>query len=202
MSIGFESAPITQLLTISVLVSGLVFGGASEWIGLDIFSIGSGQLWRLVTGQLIFENMAQTAVGAMLLYTFRQFERQMGSKKFGGFVVITLLLSTVALMTVAVLAASIEAVFIPASGPFALIFAALALFYNRIPKMHASEYHVLGVGFSEKSWIYLLAAQLLFSAGLRSFLPALSGSIVGYLYDTNYFSLQSFRLPRIVEVRY
>ena len=200
MSVGFENAPVSQLLLVVVLLGSFMFG-TSELVALDIFRIGNGQLWRLITGQLIFENMGQTVVGAMLLYTFRQFERQMGSKKFGCFVVMSLLMSTMCLLTIAILAMSIEAVFIPASGPFALIFASLALFYARIPKLHGTEYHFMGISFSEKSWIYLLAGQLLFSTGLRSLLPALTGYAVGYAYDINYFSLQGYRLPRVIEVQ-
>ena len=59
----------------------------------------------------------------------------------------------------------------------------------------------MGISFSEKSWIYLLAGQLLFSTGLRSLLPAMTGYAVGYVYDRNYFSLQRYRLPRVIEVQ-
>jgi hypothetical protein len=72
----------------------------------------------------------------------------------------------------------------------------------RIPKVMTGEYqyHVLGMAVSEKSWIYLLTAQLLFGAGVRSFIPAVAGTIFGYLYDRNFLRLQSIRFPRAVEV--
>lgn len=58
----------------------------------------------------------------------------------------------------------------------------------------------MGIGFSEKSWTYLMAAQLLFSDGLRSVGPSLAGMLTGYLYITNKNRIQSFRLPSAVEV--
>lgn len=54
---------------------------------------------------------------------------------------------------------------------------------------------------SEKSWIYLLALQLLFSDGVPSVVSALSGLLAGYLYQSDTYGFQNFRLPGIIEVR-
>lgn len=61
------------------------------------------------------------------------------------------------------------------------------------------NYSLLGVVFSEKSWTYLLAAQLLLSEGLASILPALVGMAAGYLYDVDWFGSQTYRIPQPVE---
>jgi hypothetical protein len=90
----------------------------------------------------------------------------------------------------------------PSSGPYFVIFALLALFYFHVPKMpnaSNSYYSLLGLVFSEKSWIYLLSTQLLLSEGFASILPSLIGLAAGYLYDVDWFGSQTFRLPQRVE---
>lgn len=71
-----------------------------------------------------------------------------------------------------------------------------------IPRLQASEFSLFGLGFSEKSWTYLLGAQLCFSQGLRSLLPSSIGLLFGYLYLHNVLYMQGFRLPKVVEVNF
>lgn len=68
-----------------------------------------------------------------------------------------------------------------------------------MPKLASSQYRILGVQFSSKSWIYLLSAQLMLNQGLSSALPCAAGLLAGQLYDRDGFGLQSARLPKIVE---
>jgi hypothetical protein len=55
------------------------------------------------------------------------------------------------------------------------------------------------VGWSEKSYIYLLAAQLCLYRGLSTLVPSLLGLFFGWLYNANILNLQAFRLPARVE---
>lgn len=66
--------------------------------------------------------------------------------------------------------------------------------------MYQNQYVLAGVSFSEKSGIYLLAAQLLFSNGLESILAGLIALSFGFIYTQNLVRVQSFRLPGFVEV--
>lgn len=66
--------------------------------------------------------------------------------------------------------------------------------------MHATQYSFAGLDLSEKSWIYLLALQLLLSDGVPSALAAGTGLLAGYLYEVDGYGLQSWRLPRFIEV--
>jgi hypothetical protein len=59
---------------------------------------------------------------------------------------------------------------------------------------------LLGVGISEKSWTYLLAAQLCFSEGISSIIPAIAALSIGYAYLGDSLKLQDYRLPNIVRV--
>lgn len=128
MSAGFENAPITQVLSGFALLLGW-FHGSSKTSSLDLFKLGEGELWRLIASQLVFENTAETVVGVILLYCFRQFERQMGTRKFGFFVFLSYVISLFNLITVEILLLSVDAVYIPASGPYFLIFSMLAIFH-------------------------------------------------------------------------
>jgi hypothetical protein len=71
---------------------------------------------------------------------------------------------------------------------------------GHIPKLHATQYSFAGLDLSEKSWIYLLAMQLMVSDGVPSIAAASTGLLAGYLYETDGFGLQSWRLPGFIEV--
>ena len=75
------------------------------------------------------------------------------------------------------------------------------IFVARVPRLKNSGYQFLGLILSEKSWVYLLATQLLLSGGLRSLVPAISGYLVGHTYNLDYCSMQTYRFPRFIEVR-
>jgi membrane associated rhomboid family serine protease len=128
MSLGYENAPLIQLISVFTILLGW-FHGSSKILSLDLFKIGDGQLWRLLSSQMIFESTAESIVGLMLLYTFRQFERQMGTRKFGFFVFLSLLVSLFNLITFQILLLSVDIHFVPASGPYFLVYAMLAIFY-------------------------------------------------------------------------
>jgi hypothetical protein len=130
MALGYENAPISQIVSLSVLVLGLFFGSPDN-TSSSILSSGSSVL-RFLGHQVVFENMAQTIVGVMLLYTFRQFERQMGSRKYGVFVLLSMTSTAVSELIFAAIAQSGNIRFFPASGPYSIIFSSLVLFYCKL----------------------------------------------------------------------
>jgi len=69
-----------------------------------------------------------------------------------------------------------------------------------IPKLYPLERTLLGISFSEKSWTYLIAFQLLLCEGFSSFASGISGYIGGYLYCIDGFGLQDFRTPEYIQV--
>jgi hypothetical protein len=89
--------------------------------------------------------------------------------------------------------------FSPSSGPFFFIFAQLAFFYRYVPKIFQNQYVLAGITFSEKSGIYLLAAQLFFSNGWESIVASLIALSFGFLYSQNIVRIQQFRLPAVIE---
>lgn len=138
MSLGYENAPIAQLISVLTILLGW-FHGSSKILSLDLYKLGEGQLWRLLSSQIVFESTAEAIVGLMLIYTFRQFERQMGTRKFGFFVFLSLIISLFNLMTFQILLLSVDIHFVPASGPYFLIYAMLAIFYCKFIKWNLNE---------------------------------------------------------------
>eukprot|EP01038_Epipyxis_sp_PR26KG_P016494 gene16494-22514_t len=197
MSSGYENAPITKVLSVLTAILSIIVSPYSAQ--LDLPHLYRGELWRLISGQLIFQSLPQTVVGLILLYTCRQFERQMGIRKFGAFLFFSFLISTSILLAMIVTASSVGYEFIPSCGPYFIIFSLLSFYYWHIPKLHSSQFSVFGMEFSEKSWIYFLSLQLLLSDGVESIAAALSGFVAGYIYDTDGYGLQNFRLPRRIE---
>lgn len=96
---------------------------------LDIFKLFRFQLWRIITSQLVFRESAQLIVGLILLYSFRQFERQMGSRKFASFVIFSFVVSLLITIACIVVASSVGMFILPTSGPFFIIYALLAFYY-------------------------------------------------------------------------
>ena len=95
----------------------------------DLLKLFQGELWRLVSNFLVFQNTAQAIVGLVLLYTCRQFERQMGSRKFGAFLLFSVVVSTMINLAIIVVASSIGFYLVPSSGPFSIIYALMVLYH-------------------------------------------------------------------------
>lgn len=205
MDVGFENSPLTKYLCGSVFILTIVFGNVnqkeSDLVSLDLHGLYRGELWRLFVSPFCFRSMPQLVVGIMLMYTLRQFERQLGPRKFGSLVFLGLILSVLLHFAAIAIAFSCGYHIVPSPGPFFFIYALLPLFYKYIPRLHPLRVGLLGVFFSEKSWTYLLATQLAMSEGAASLTPSLAALLVGYLYcfDNNSLGLQAFRVPSYVE---
>jgi len=96
----------------------------------DLYKVIHGEIWRLITTHLVFRNPAQLIVGLMVLYSLRGFERQMGSKKFGAYLIYCLLASTVlSILFILILDVLMGLSFVPSSGPFFLIYSLMIFYY-------------------------------------------------------------------------
>lgn len=196
-----DSIPITQSLSFLTLILSFFYGGG-QFVSFDLEAILlHGQIYRILLSHIIFSSMSQTILGLVLLYTCRHFERQLGIRKFGAFVFMGFVSSVLLQLALSATAMSFgpSKEFVPSSGPYFLIFSLLPMFRAYIPKFHASSYTLFGVGFSEKTWTYLLALQLLCCQGLSSISAGLIGLLIGYMYVNNIFRFQAVRLPRAVE---
>eukprot|EP01041_Mallomonas_annulata_P011809 gene11809-24740_t len=202
MAGGFAHAPLTKSLCIIAVITTILLGNSPSKRGvlsLDLRRIYQGELWRAFTCSFAFSSLPQLIIGLMLMYTFRQFERQFGSKKFGSLVFLSYCISTLLQIAFVVLASSSGYSIVPTSGPFFFIYCMIPLFYQYIPKLHPLKISVLGASFSEKSWTYLLAIQLALSDGVPSVTACAAGFLAGFLYTIDGLGLQEFRIPRLIE---
>ena len=173
-------------------------------LSLDLGRVlAHGEVWRLVSHHFTFESYGEAVVGALHLYWFRNFERMLGSRRFGAFAVLACSLAT-SLVTGAALALGDRreegaTYFRFAPGPYALIFSMYSLFYSLIPATRPKLVGILGIDISDKSLVYLCGAQLLFSGGARSFIPGACGVIAGFAYLSDVLKLYNLALPKSLD---
>lgn len=90
----------------------------------------NGQLWRFLTSFLVFENMTQCIFALILLYNLNMFERQMGSRKFAAFLVLSWLFAALLGLAAGSMANMSGMHLVPSPGPYFLIFAQLAFYHS------------------------------------------------------------------------
>ena len=159
---------------------------------------------------LAFKHPGELLFGALLTYYFRLFERQMGTGKYGAYLIIV---SGLSYAIEAVLTAATTALrphlatptdpihtnhLSPASGLYPLLFANMVAFYLEVPSS-LQRFTVLGFSASDKAFIYMAAAQLLLSNARRSVFAGLTGVLVGIVYHTGALGLHKVRLPKQLE---
>lgn len=154
------------------------------------------EVWRLLTHNLVWGSSSELVLGSILLYTWRLFERQFGSRKFGGCILFHFL-STTILQTI-ILAFSGGVIqggrnWLFASGPYGLAFGLLACFAWDIPQ--SAPFKLFGIKMSDKIFIYMLALQLALSGVPSSAYTALIGLVLGILYRIEFLPFHRIRIP-------
>eukprot|EP00741_Cyanophora_paradoxa_P016060 tig00000042_g15504.t1 len=191
---GFSNAPVTKALLLlcggTSVVSSLL--NARYVLSLDVRQLMQKfQLWRLFTHNWLFLSPGELLFGMLLLYYFRIFERQMGSSKYAAMVSIFAGVSTLLQLVVLVPFRSFR---IAVSGPYGILFGALVQFFAEIPVTY--RFRVAGaVTLSDKSFTYLMAAQLVFSSFPASLLGAVCGIAAGCVYRSEGLRLRRVEFP-------
>lgn len=190
---GFYNAPLSKALMIvtagaSVLVTMM---NSRDRFNLPALSVLTQrfQLWRLFTNNLFFNTPGETLFGLILIYSFRLFERQMGTSKFGAFAMLCYTISTLLQLGVLTLFPARSIV----SGPYAFIFACLVLFHYTVPI--TNRFRFLRLNLNDKIFTYLLGLQLLFSHSWSSVIAGAFGILSGVLYTGDILHLRRFTLP-------
>jgi hypothetical protein len=135
----------------------------------------------------VLRSPGEVFVASLLMYHFRLLERHMGSGKFAAYAAYTFAVGHV-------FQAILRSLFHrpSASGPYSLIFSHMIAFFLEVPPLQT--FSILGVGASDKMFVYLAALQLLLAAGQRSLAAGLCGAVAGAAYHLNLFGLRSFRV--------
>ncbi|KAJ8256082.1 hypothetical protein COCON_G00199460 [Conger conger] len=193
---GLYKAPVTKgLLIVPSAVAVLFTVILSQYQGLFLNNLQAVrrdyQVWRLVSGRLVYLDLKDTFCSCLLIYNFRIFERRYGSRKFASFLFGTWVLSALVdlLLTEAlkhVLQLSVE---ILPSGPLGPVFALFVPFYSSIPRVQVTQ--VLGqVSITNKTLVYIVGLQLLTSTPLM-WISCLSGLVSGLLYHCDMLRVQA-----------
>ena len=189
---GFYGAPVTKALC------GLTLGGFSvlsftEQKKQYMKALSHNNILNpvnMLTTPFVFASFGEVVCGLMLLYTFRQLERKMGSIKFASYTIVSAVLGlTVQLAFLVVFKRPLT------PGPLPIIFSLLLPFFAHVPKLSPRYFSILGIDFSDKSFTYILALQLLFNNGISSIASGLAGFLVGVVYSAEVLPLHTWRVP-------
>lgn len=155
------------------------------------------QYWRLIASHLAFGASSDLLIALILLYNVAiPVERRFGSIKFASFLVASFLVATI-LEFASLLLFHKAGVNHMVPGPLAVTFSVLYQYWRILPA--AYRFRIFGIPFSDKSFHYLLAAQLACTHGLSSLAPSLVGILTGQIYRSDLASLKSYRIsPAIV----
>ncbi|KAL8710433.1 MAG: hypothetical protein Q9220_005034 [cf. Caloplaca sp. 1 TL-2023] len=187
---GFTAAPISKSICFGITISSVLASITDTKYLFHIQLVPHiwrfKQFWRLLVWQSCYNNSTELLFGVMMLYHLRAVERLYGSRKFGSFIMSTLppnlLFPPLVLALLRPLTFSTMNI-LPA-GPTPIIFALLAQYHATIPtvykyRLRLSSSTADALTFSDKSLVYLLAAQLALSSLPGSLLSAAVGWFIG-----------------------
>lgn len=194
---SFENAPVSKGLMLWLAVGSVLSGifDVKYYFHLQLVPHISThhQYWRLLTHHLACQTFSDLFVTELLVYNVGvQIERFFGSVKFASFVTVSILLATISEFCSLLLLNKLGLNVIPAS-PIALLFSVLYQFSRIVPAIY--QFRIFGVAFNNKSFMYVLAAQLAFSAVPGSLVSAIIGVVAGQLYRADLFNLKTYQLP-------
>jgi len=193
---GFYHAPVSKGL-MAVAAAGTLLTQTMKWSSLGLSHAAlfeKLQLWRVGTCHVAFGTAGEAVFGLFLLYHFRMFERQRGTHKYAALAFTCTCAATS--MQLAWLLLSPSKGQTLASGPYGLLFALLVQYAYDVPA--GSFFSVLGCRFSDKTFMYLLALQLVFSSSTAAAVPSLSGAVAGLLYRADFMRMRRFQFPKSV----
>jgi len=214
LSSGFADAPVSRSLVFGLVATSLLVSITDLkhyfYIQVDPHFWKYHQLWRIAIYQFCYTNSSEVLFAAMTVYNLRVIERIWGPRKFASFIILayafTALLPPVILAVVLRPLSLNKINYLPA-GLTPIIFAILAQYHAIIP--HIYKYRVatsaspptdapfVGLTFSDKSYTYLVAAQLSLSQFPGSLLCAFVGWVVGYSWRNDVFpgTISQWRVP-------
>ena len=151
-------APISKALVFTAVVMTMttsLLKSKGEFFALSYTKVFSKLgLWRFFTCHLGYSSPPELLFGAALLYCFRTFERQFGSKKYAHCVVGISTLSTVFQTILMLIFPKLN--FAP--GPYAVMFGMFAYYFMDIPSV--TRFRVCGIPMNDKIFLYLLGIQV------------------------------------------
>lgn len=199
LELGFVNAIVSKVLAIGSLAS--VFldnSGSQAQYGMGVQHLSDfSQWWRLITSQFVFSRTDGALFGMTAFYVCRQLERQMGSSKFCGFVVlVTTAASVLQLQLLYLFPSFFAANHAPASGPYALVFALMILYWRWVPRRkRVTKTKICGILVTEKLLTWLFVANCFLAGGLSTLIPSATSVVPLLLYFSELVPTNFIRTP-------
>ncbi|KAF2074370.1 hypothetical protein CYY_004345 [Polysphondylium violaceum] len=198
---GLQNAPVTKIMLFGSLGVNLMYnyfmikkGGVVSWlpasVSLLVGVIERTQILSMISNQFLFTNVPELVFGSIFIYSFRLFERMMGSSKYTAYII-----SSVSITTLIQLSYSILTGEKAKASPFSFIFSTLVLFYRDIPP--TIWFKLFGFKLTDKFFSYALASQVLFTFP-QNLLASSFGVLSGLIYSSRLVGLTNLSFPRPV----
>ena len=146
---GFENAPIVKAMLFSTIGTFLIQSyAAASASALRVETakiVLNSEYWRFLTSQLTFQSSGELMV-ALLMYIFRQFERQLGSRKLALHVIVSIFFS----ITLQMCALYYAHTRIRLAWSVCSIFAMFPKYYMYALKLYPKMFSVFGLTLSDK----------------------------------------------------
>jgi len=180
-AVWFLGSPVSKAIAVSTSIVYVLaeMNKMHDALVLDTTKIfDHAQFYRIFVCNLTFGSMGELIFGLLALCPLmRRFEREMGSRRFGAFIVYISFLSTILELVFFNIFFDIERY----SGPYPQLGAVLALYHKFTPRLHPKFFGILGYDFSEKSLTYGLCAQVILSGGMSTIVPTMIGFLSGMI---------------------
>ncbi|KAG9015551.1 hypothetical protein FRB94_000156 [Tulasnella sp. JGI-2019a] len=197
---SFHNAPVTKgvmlFLGISSLTAAIFDVKHYFHIQLVPHIARDHQYWRLLTHHLIFGNSSELLLAMVLLFNVGvNIERTFSSRKYGSFLIISGLLSTLLTFSTLLLTNRFGLNYLP-PAPVAIIFAIMYQHYRIVPISYTFRISVFSI--SNKAFQYFLAYLLAISDPPGTLVTCAIGLITGQIYRSDIVNLKNYRIsPRI-----
>ncbi|XP_064614978.1 ubiquitin-associated domain-containing protein 2-like [Liolophura sinensis] len=191
---GFFKTPVSKVLVgSSILNYFLVSFPLQHYKHLFVYNpslvVDEGQLWRLLTAKLVFLDMKDVLIGALIFYYLRIFERRFGSRKYCSYLLGSGLLASMLeiLMIYGCKRFHLDLGNFP-SGPLCFLYPLYIPYFCDIPRVALT--HMWGIPVTGKSFTYILGLQIA-SGTVESGLLAFCGCMAGIFYRLNFLKIKS-----------
>jgi len=205
---GFHNAPLSKFILLfsssfSILSSILTIRDTLSFVDLNslVETTSSSTtllmkilpFFKIITTHLFFSTHSELLFGILLIYYWRNFERQMGTAKFASFSFLSFMLSGLVQLSLYSVFPHLKN---QTTGPYPFIFACFVQFYFDIPATY--RFRLCGINANDKLFAYILGAQLLMSNYPSSALCGLYGILSGLVYRSDTLRMNRLRFPAIV----
>jgi len=197
---GLQNAPVTKIILFGSLGVNLMYNyiikkGSPAILSPLLSFIEGSSIMSMISNQFFFKNVPELVFGSIFIYSFRLFERMMGSSKYTAYIISSVSITTLIQLSFMILTGKEMKEAKSFSSPFSFIFSTLVLFYKDIPP--TIWFKLFGFKLTDKFFSYALASQVLFTFPQHLYASSF-GIISGVIYSSRLVGLGHLCFPRSV----